>query len=153
MDGPQLIRWLKPLLMAQNPLERERLHRQMLALSRSVSYRNIGAVDVALWDLAGKFAELPIHALIGTYKNSIPAYASSQVLPSVEAYVEQAQSFKDRGWRAYKIHPPQNLASDIRVCEAVRQAMGGDFTLMLDATWAYGYEEAVRAAAQRLGRT
>jgi L-alanine-DL-glutamate epimerase-like enolase superfamily enzyme len=37
MDGPQLLRWLKPLLMGQNPLERERLHRQMLTLSRSVS--------------------------------------------------------------------------------------------------------------------
>lgn len=144
MDGPQLLRWLKPLLMGQNPLERERLHRQMLALSRSVSYRNIGAVDVALWDLAGKIADLPIHALIGTYRNSIPAYASSQVLPSVEAYVEQARSFKASHWRAYKIHPPTQPTTDIKVCEAVRDAVGDDYTLMLDSTWSYRYQDALR---------
>lgn len=144
MDGPQLIRWLKPLLMGQNPLERERLHAQMLKLSRSVSYRTIGAVDVALWDLAGKAAGLPIHALIGTAKNAIPAYASSQVLPSVESYVEQAQGFKSEGWLAYKIHPPTQPATDIKVCEAVRRAVGDDYTLMLDSTWSYRYPDALR---------
>ena len=152
MDAAQFIRWLKPLLIGQNPLERERLHAQMLKLSRSVSYRCIGAADVALWDLAGKYAELPIHALIGTAKTSIPAYASSQVLPSVDAYVEQAQKFKSEGWRAYKIHPPTQPATDIRVCEAVRNAVGDAYTLMLDSTWSYKYPDALRVgyAAEEL---
>jgi L-alanine-DL-glutamate epimerase-like enolase superfamily enzyme len=125
----------------------------MQLLTRVTGYRTMGAVDVALWDLAGKIARMPIHQLLGTYRTTVPAYASSQLLPSPAVYVEQAQSFKDRGWRAYKIHPPQNLAADIKVCEAVRQAMGDDFTLMLDATWAYGYEEALRLgrAIERLG--
>ena len=144
MDGPQLIRWLKPLLMGQNPLERERLHAQTLKLSRSISYRTIGAVDVALWDLAGKIAGLPVHALMGTAKTSIPAYASSQLLPNIEAYVEQAQSFKANGWRAYKIHPPTQPMTDIKVCEAVRRAVGDAYTLMLDSTWSYRYPEALR---------
>jgi L-alanine-DL-glutamate epimerase-like enolase superfamily enzyme len=61
MDGPQLMRWIKPLLMGANPLERERLYGRMLKLSRNVSYRCIGAADVALWDLAGKIAGLPVH--------------------------------------------------------------------------------------------
>ena len=52
MDGPQLIRSLKPMLMGQNPLERERIHGAMRLVSRIVSYRTIGAVDTALWDLA-----------------------------------------------------------------------------------------------------
>ena len=144
MDAQQVMRWLKPLLMGQNPLERERLHKQMMLLSRSVSFRNIGAADVALWDLAGKIAELPIHALIGTYKNSIPAYASSQVLAGVEAYAEQAQQFKADGWRAYKIHPPTQPDTDMQVCEAVRRAVGDDYTLMLDSTWSYQYPDALR---------
>ncbi len=153
MDAQQVIRWLKPLLMGQNPLERERLHRQMLLLSRSVSYRNIGAVDVALWDLAGKFAELPIHALIGTYKTSIPAYASSQVLVGVEAYAEQARRFKADGWVAYKIHPPTQPDLDMKVCEAVRRAVGDGYTLMLDSTWSYKYPDALRVGyvAEELG--
>ncbi len=59
MDGPQLIRTLKPMLMGQNPLERERIHAGMRLINRAVSYRTIGAVDTALWDLAGKIAGLP----------------------------------------------------------------------------------------------
>ena len=83
MDGPQLIRSLKPMLIGRNPLERESIHAGMRLVSRTVSYRTIGAVDTALWDLAGKIAGLPVHALMGTFRTSIPAYASSQVLPDV----------------------------------------------------------------------
>lgn len=66
MDGPQLIRSLKPMLMGQDPLQRERIHAGMRLTNRTVSYRTIGAVDTALWDLAGKIAGLPVHALMGT---------------------------------------------------------------------------------------
>lgn len=144
MDGPQLIRSLKPMLMGQNPLERERIHAGMRLINRTVSYRTIGAVDTALWDLAGKIANLPVHALMGTYRTSILGYASSQVLPDIAAYVDQAQKFKADGWRAYKIHPPREPATDIKVCQAVRKAVGDDFRLMLDSTWSYDYADALR---------
>src|SRR6185437_9467461 len=130
MDGPQLIRSLKPMLMGQNPLERERINAGMRLVNRTVSYRTIGAVDTALWDLAGKIAGLPVHALMGTCRTSIPAYASSHVLPDVAAYVDQAQTFKANGWRAYKIHPPRDPDHDIKVCIAVRKAVGDDYRLM-----------------------
>ena len=68
-------------VMDSNPLERERIHAGMRLINRAVSYRTIGAVDVALWDLAGKIANLPVHAVMGTYRTSILGYASSQVLP------------------------------------------------------------------------
>lgn len=153
MDGPQLIRWIKPVLMGQNPLDRERIHQRMRTLSRSASYRTIGAADVALWDLAGKIAGLPLHELIGTYRTSIIAYASSQRFTDTHSYVEQALSLKAEGWRAYKIHPPQDPALDIRVCEAVRDAVGDDYRLMLDSTWSYNYVDALRVgrAIERLG--
>ncbi|HET6182877.1 MAG TPA: enolase C-terminal domain-like protein [Acetobacteraceae bacterium] len=144
MDGPQLIRSLKPLLMGKNPLERERIHNSMRLLSRTVSYRTIGAVDTALWDLVGKIAGLPVHAVMGTHRTSILAYASSQVLPDPAAYVDQAQSFKANGWRAYKIHPPRDPDKDIAVCTAVRKALGDDFRIMLDSTWSYNYVDALR---------
>src|SRR6202012_1778568 len=92
MDGPQLIRSLKPMLMGQNPLERERLHGAMRLISRVVSYRTIGAVDTALWDLGGKIAKLPVHALMGTTRTSIMGYASSQVLPDIASSLDEAQA-------------------------------------------------------------
>src|SRR5580658_8072022 len=79
-DAAGLIRYLKPILMGRDPLDRERLFQEIWARNRVASIRTIGAVDVALWDLAGKAVGLPVHRLLGTYRNSIPAYASSAAL-------------------------------------------------------------------------
>jgi L-alanine-DL-glutamate epimerase-like enolase superfamily enzyme len=153
LDAGQLMRFLKPIVVGQNPLDRERLYQAMWKRSRTTTVRAIGAVDVALWDIAGKAAGMPIHRLLGSYRDSVPAYASSPVLDSAAAYAEQAQEFKARGWAAYKIHPPQSWREDIKVCEAVRAAVGPDYTLMLDSVWAYDYEAALRVgkAIEQLG--
>lgn len=81
---------------------------------------------------------------MGTYRTSIIGYASSQVLTDPAAYVNQALEFKANGWKAYKIHPPRVAERDIKVCEAVRKAVGDDYRLMLDSTWSYDYPEALR---------
>jgi L-alanine-DL-glutamate epimerase-like enolase superfamily enzyme len=153
IEGPALIRTLKPLLLAQDPLDRERLYQRMWGRGRLTMVRAIGAVDVALWDLAGKIAGLPIHQLLGSYRRSIPAYASSQTLDTAEEYCDQALLYKSLGWQAYKIHAPHAWQQDIKVCEAVRRAVGDDYPLMLDATWSYDYPTAVRVgrAIQELG--
>jgi L-alanine-DL-glutamate epimerase-like enolase superfamily enzyme len=153
MDAASLVRFLKPLVLGQDPLERERLWQAMWHRNRATTFRAIGAMDVALWDIAGKVAGLPIHRLLGSYRESVPAYASSAVLASPEAYAEEAASYKAAGWTAYKIHPPTDPATDITVCQAVRRAVGDAFTVMLDSTWAYQYPEALRVghAVEALG--
>lgn len=152
-DAESLMGALKPLVMDQDPLERERLYQALLSRSRHTTWRAIGAVDVALWDIAGKMAGLPIHRLLGTYRDRLPAYASSAVLQSKQAYAEEAARFKASGWSAYKIHPPTDPRVDIEICEAVRSMVGDAFTLMLDSTWAYDYPAAIRVgrAIERLG--
>jgi L-alanine-DL-glutamate epimerase-like enolase superfamily enzyme len=77
LDGPMLIRFLKPILVDQNPLDRERLNRLLWARARAATIRTIGAVDIALWDIAGKAAGLPIHRLLGNCRDKIGAFASS----------------------------------------------------------------------------
>jgi L-alanine-DL-glutamate epimerase-like enolase superfamily enzyme len=144
LDGPGLIRFLKPILIGEDPLDRERLNRLLWARARVASVRAIGACDIALWDIAGQAAGLPIHRLIGTCRHEIAAYASSEIHGTRDAYVEQARHYQATGWRAYKIHPPQEWREDIKVCEAVRKAVGDDYTVMLDSTWSYRYEEALR---------
>jgi L-alanine-DL-glutamate epimerase-like enolase superfamily enzyme len=143
-DAASLIRFLKPLVIGQNPLDRERLHQQMWARNRNTSFRCIGAVDIALWDIAGKMAGLPIHRMLGSYRESIPAYASSAVLPSKEAYAEEAVRIRDSGFHAYKMHPPTIWQQDIEICRHVRRSVGEDYRLMLDSTWSYNYIEALR---------
>ncbi len=144
LDGHSLIQFLKPVVVGQDPLDRERLYQAMWQKNRQTTYRAIGAVDIALWDIAGKAAGMPIHRLLGSYRDRVPAYASSAVLASKEAYAEEAARFKAEGWTAYKIHPPTDPVVDVEVCRAVRRSVGDGFTVMLDSTWAYQYPEALR---------
>jgi L-alanine-DL-glutamate epimerase-like enolase superfamily enzyme len=141
--GP-LLEFVKPFLVGQNPLDSGAIWERMWKMNRSVSTNAIGAVDVALWDIAGKVAGLPIHRLLGTCRDRVPAYASSGWLPTPEAYGEEAQHFQSLGWPAYKIHPHGTAKPDIDICRAVRKAVGDDMILMLDSMWSYGYADAVR---------
>jgi L-alanine-DL-glutamate epimerase-like enolase superfamily enzyme len=151
-DGQGLITHLKPMLMGKDPLQRESVVADVWKRQRNAGVRAIGAVDVALWDLLGKAMGQPIHRLLGTFRESIPAYASSAVLPSASAYAEQAAEYKEQGWAAYKIHPPTRWREDIKACEAVRNAVGDDYTIMLDSTWSYDFPAALRVgrAAEEL---
>ena len=139
--------------MDRNPLDRERLNRLLWGRARVATVRAIGAVDVALWDLAGKAAGLPIHRLIGTCRDRFGAYASSEIHGSVRGLcragaalpidrLARLQNPSAAGWR-----------EDIKVCEAVRKAVGDDYQIMLDSTWSYRYEEALRVglAIQEMG--
>ncbi|MFT5445079.1 MAG: L-alanine-DL-glutamate epimerase-like enolase superfamily enzyme [Gammaproteobacteria bacterium] len=144
MDVQSLVHYLKPIVVGSDPLERERLYAEMYRKTRMTTLRAIGAVDIALWDIAGKIAGLPITKLIGQYRSSCPAYASSAVLSSPQEYAEEALRLRGEGWSAYKIHPPTEPELDIKVCAAVRAAVGDDYRVMLDATWSYDYPQALR---------
>ena len=76
-DGQGLITHLKPVLMGRNPLHREAIVVDLWRKQRACGVRAIGAVDVALWDLCGKIMNQPIHRLLGTFRESVLAYASS----------------------------------------------------------------------------
>jgi L-alanine-DL-glutamate epimerase-like enolase superfamily enzyme len=141
--GP-LMDVLKPILLGRNPLDTGAIWTEMWKLSRIVSTYAIGAVDVALWDLAGKVAGLPIHRLLGTCRDKVPAYASTAWQDTPREYAEEALGFRSEGWPAYKIHPHGNPRADIEISRAVREGVGGDMVLMLDSMWAYGYEDALR---------
>ena len=152
-DAALLIDRYKPLLLGEDPFARGRLNQAMFRLARGQALRVIGAIDVALWDLAGKAAAQPLHQLLGSSREAVPVYASSPVLPSPEAYAAEALEFKQAGWPAYKIHPPAEPDLDIEVCQAVRRAVGDDFRLMLDSTWSYNFPAAMRVgrAIEELG--
>lgn len=136
---------LKPLLIGQDPLDREAIYNKMLWRARHTTWRCIGAIDVALWDLAGKIAGLPIYKLLGAARNKVPAYASSPGIAEPEGYVEQVFEVKERGFKGYKIHPPRvGWQKDVLACQAVRKAIGDEYMLMLDSSWMYDFTEAMR---------
>ena len=144
VDGRLLIQVLKPLLLGQDPLDREHIGQKLWANARATSVRVVGAVDTALWDLAGKAASMPIHQLLGSYRHALPAYVSSPLYQSEGEYSDEALRYKSQGIQAYKVHAPHPWTKDISVCESVRKAVGSDFRLMLDATGSYDYATALR---------
>ena len=146
LDAWSLIKLLKPAIMGRNPFERGAINELLMSRIRSTTYRAIGAIDVALWDLAGKAAGLPVHELIGTCRPKIPAYASSATMSSFDAYIEESLAVKAAGYVGYKTHPPLGVSIDriIDLHRKIREAVGPEFILMLDASGHLDYARALK---------
>ncbi|MDA0597046.1 MAG: mandelate racemase/muconate lactonizing enzyme family protein [Chloroflexi bacterium] len=103
----------------------------------NLHYQGTAGVDMALWDIIGKAANLPLYKLWGGEKEKIIPYASMVALSTPEERAEQASSLKEQGWQAMKIRiHNESIADDIKIVEAVRDAVGQDFTIMVDANQA-----------------
>jgi len=116
------------------------------------------AIDNCLWDILGKAVNLPVYRILGAYRERVMAYASTQHHDTLEQFVDEAKTIKAQGFKAYKIHPPSpngghDYKLDIAVAKAVREAVGDEFTLMIDPVGVYTREEALKVghAIQDLG--
>ena len=136
-----------PVILGRDPHDREAIFQELWVIDRHEAFFPVflpGPVDVALWDICAKEAGLPLYKYIGAYRDSLPVYASSNFLPSVDAYVEEALYYKSKGIKGYKAHPAGPAEFDMKVHEAVRRAVGDDFILMTDPVGDYSLDEAVR---------
>jgi L-alanine-DL-glutamate epimerase-like enolase superfamily enzyme len=147
----QIVRFVKPVLVGEDPLDIGR-HWKRISGMLHLSPITLGVVDVALWDIAGKVAGLPIHRLLGTSRDRIPVYYSSGHHPRGEDYADEALYWQQQGWKGYKLHPARApwragaeapVRTDIEFCSAVREAVGNEMKLMLDSSWSYSYTEAL----------
>ena len=100
-------------------------------------------LDVALWDLQAKRADLPLYQLLGGHRDRVLAYASALTLGSLEAYWDMAKTSVEQGYKAIKIHITGDHQLDIEVARTVREAAGDDIRLMYDASGVYDYEQAL----------
>ena len=136
-----------PVILGRDPHDREAIFQELWVIDRHEAFFPVflpGPVDVALWDICAKEAGLPLYKYIGAYRDSLPVYASSNFLPSVDAYVEEALYYKSKGIKGYKAHPAGPAEFDMKVHEAVRRAVGDDFILMTDPVGDYSLDEAIR---------
>ena len=154
-------RVVKPALLGMNPLDREKIwqlfYRRLQGSRGGLNDRQLAVVDLALWDLAGRYLNQPICKLLGGYRERVPAYASTMCGDEVEgglndpaAYGRFAEALLAQGYRALKLHtwmPPIAWAPDPRrdvaACRAVRAAVGDDVPLMLDCYHCYTREDAL----------
>jgi L-alanine-DL-glutamate epimerase-like enolase superfamily enzyme len=138
---------IRPLLIGQDPLNRELLWQQVRRMDRWWGFLPIyahGPIDVALWDLGAKSAGLPLYRLLGAYRTKLPAYASSLILPTIDGFVEQAKQYRGMGYSAYKIHPWGDPIKDVEAYRALRSELGDEFVLMTDPVAGYSQQQALR---------
>ena len=129
------------LLLGANVLQRERIYNDLRIYSMQGSPGTRAFIDVVLWDIAGKAAGLPVHALLGGYRKTLPAYAATiegattGILSTIESFADYAEMCLERGIRGFKIHPApwEDVRKHIEVVEAVGRRVGGKMDLMLDA--------------------
>jgi len=155
----------RPVLIGRDPFQREKLWHELAHRQRGGGHQltdhALAAIELALWDLAGRKLGAPVRHLLGSYRDKAPAYASTMVgddmpggLSSPEDYAAFAEALVKQGYKGIKLHtwmPSGDLAPDprrdVEACAAVREAVGPDVALMLDA---YHWYE--RTDALYLGR-
>lgn len=136
--NPGAIATLKRLLVGQDPFDTEALGQQMRYTNGAASnWREVAAIEIALWDIIGKVTGQPLYKLWGAHKDKVPAYASMIQLSVPEERADMAVRLKEEGWQGMKLRlHHENMKDDIRTVELVRQAVGDDFTIMTDANQA-----------------
>lgn len=150
---------IKSRLIGKNPMYVEQIWQDLWRFTRSTHSHKfiLGTIDVCLWDILAKVANLPLYKLLGAYRDKALAYASSQGCASIEETVEEAMEYKERGYKAYKIHLHEmdhsNPKYDLELARALRKNLGEDYGLMHDPASIYTREEAlyVGLGLQELG--
>ena len=147
---------LLPLLVGQDPRDVTRL---WTAMSRRAAGRWIGelvgGIDVALWDIVGKAAGLPLYKLFGAYRDRVPCY----IAPSMrqpEVLLEELAAYRAQGFGATKLRlglgpvgwadGPRDQRRDIAIVEGAREALGDAFAIGADTDRTYDHAMAARLA-------
>jgi L-alanine-DL-glutamate epimerase-like enolase superfamily enzyme len=133
-------------LVGRDAADREWLWSQLRTYTfyGRLSYLAWSAVDVALWDIAGKAADAPVYKLLGANSHSTRVYASSPYYPTAQGYADEALKYKAAGFAGYKIHPAGVPVSRVKeVATRVREAAGDEMALMMDTSLCYDYEQAL----------
>ncbi|MFB7383342.1 mandelate racemase/muconate lactonizing enzyme family protein [Kitasatospora purpeofusca] len=146
---------LAPLLIGQDALATgaiwERLFKGQAAggHNRGFYLEAMAGVDLALWDLRGKLAGVPVHRLLGgPIRETVDCYASPVALHAdPEDSARQALGFVDDGFKALKVKIGRGERTDRSHLTAVRDAVGADIEILTDVNCAYDLDQATRVGA------
>ena len=167
---------LKHILVGENPLFKERLwwkvYKKCYQHGRGgIVQQALAGIDTALWDICGKVAGLPVYQLLGGYKNKIRAYASCGFYKEgegLQALVTEMKDKVDKGYTAVKMKIGRistirnsklpildngevgsvSIQEDLQRVRTVRETIGDDVDLLVDANSSWDFKTAVYMAKQ-----
>jgi D-galactarolactone cycloisomerase len=152
------IKAMTPLLIGKHALDIEPIWLMLYNTFRDQGQRGatinaISGIDIALWDLAGKFYQCPTYQLMGgAFRTRIPAYATGGFRmigeDRIESLVKEVSDYKEQGFEAVKIKIGFGVDLDVESIKAVRQCLGNNVELMIDANHGYDHIDAARVANQ-----
>jgi L-alanine-DL-glutamate epimerase-like enolase superfamily enzyme len=147
---------IAPNVIGRNPFETESIYSSNFAYFRSVGRKGLAfcaysAVDIALWDIKGKILNMPLYRLLGGNRRDIPLYASGGWTSyTIDELVAESKEMVERGYKTIKIkvgiQGGKNINEDVRRIKAVREAVGPDIGIMIDANNAFTAATAIQFA-------
>jgi D-arabinonate dehydratase len=148
------IEHLKSKLIGEDPIDVERIWHTMWVPKtigrRGFTTRAISAVDIGLWDIRAQAAGMPLYKMLGGYRNRVPTYIAGGYYVEGKGLKELAQEMEEYvewGARAVKMKiGALSITEDIERIKAVREAIGPDIKLLVDANCAYRIHEAIQMA-------
>jgi len=143
----------KPLVVGEDPFEVEKIWEKVYwthygSVRRGAPMRALSYIDIAIWDIIGKACKQPIHRLLGGHRTKVPAYGSGINLPlSLDEFVKQNRMFLDMGFKMVKMKIGQrDKSEDLRRIKAVRDTVGDEVDIAVDANNMYGVNTAIYMA-------
>ena len=145
----ETLRHMLPVLVGKDPLNRESIWNALWSRVFPLSPGALAAVDLALWDLFGKHASLPVYQLLGGACDRIRSYASTPLFDDVPTYLKFIEEMIEQGFTAIKFHCWSLPEKDRELVRAVRQAFPGrEVAFMLDVENNYEWQDALEMALE-----
>lgn len=146
-------RVIRPMILGEDPLDREKIWHKVYNLLRDHGQKGmpiqaLSGVDIALWDIAGGYLNQPLYKLLGgAFRQTIPVYGYGMMLqriPELEkSFARESARIVEAGYKAIKMKIGLGPLRDMQLVKAVREAIGADILLMVDANHAYTAREAI----------
>ena len=146
---------IQPMILGDDPMDRDVIWHKVYNLLRDhgqkgMPMQSLSGVDIALWDIAGKVANLPLHKMIGgAHRTRVDVYGYGMMLRPDESaasladrFTDEAAEIKDMGFVATKMKVGLGPKDDVKLCQSVRRGVGDDFRFMVDANHCYTTSDA-----------
>ena len=146
---------IQPLIKGDNPLKKEYIWHKVYNLLRDSGQKGmpiqaLSGIDIALWDILAKKSNLPLYQLLGGKTNDkIPVYGYGMMLQKktvdelCELFKNEANQIKEKNFKAMKMKIGMGPKEDLKLVSAVRDVIGSEFKLMVDANHAYNKNDAL----------
>ena len=146
---------IQPLIKGDDPLKKEYIWHKVYNLLRDSGQKGmpiqaLSGIDIALWDILAKKSNLPLYQLLGGKTNDkIPVYGYGMMLQKktvqelCELFKNEASQIKEKNFKAMKMKIGMGPKEDLKLVSAVRDTIGSEFKLMVDANHAYNKNDAL----------